>query len=146
MTNSSPTNHFYLFHRISRILLNNRLDCGNIIFRGGQNWSIRTGLIFSTRSTLFKIRYPSGNCSFWKSILSVHCIQFRLNFWCASIGTRLRMSSIMSDIRIITRKLFAHELLKIAVLNLVSAIGTWLNFWCAFTQQSANFIQQSASG
>ena len=73
----------YLFHCILWILLNNRLDSGNIIFRGGQNWSTQTGLIFNTRSTLFKIIYPSGNYSILKSILSVHCIQFRLYFWCA---------------------------------------------------------------
>ena len=40
------------------------------------------------------------------------------------IGTRSRMSLIMSEIHIVTLKLFALELLKIAVLNLVSAIET----------------------
>ena len=40
------------------------------------------------------------------------------------IGTRSRMSSIMSKILPVTRKLFALELLKIALLNLVSAIET----------------------
>ena len=40
------------------------------------------------------------------------------------IDTRSRMSSIMSKIGPVTRKLFALELLKIAVLNLVSAIET----------------------
>ena len=34
------------------------------------------------------------------------------------------MSSIMSQIRLVTQELFAFELLKIAVLNLVSAIET----------------------
>ena len=40
------------------------------------------------------------------------------------IGTRSWMSSLMSKIGPVTRKLFALELLKIAVLNLVSAIET----------------------
>ena len=40
------------------------------------------------------------------------------------IGTRSQMSSIMSEIRPVTLKLFALELLKIAVLNLVSATET----------------------
>ena len=40
------------------------------------------------------------------------------------IDTRFRMSSIMSKIDPVTRKLFALELLKISVLNLVSAIET----------------------
>ena len=40
------------------------------------------------------------------------------------IGTRSRMSLIMSKIGPVTQKLFALELLKIAVLNLVSAIET----------------------
>ena len=44
------------------------------------------------------------------------------------MGTRSRMSSIVSEIRPVTQKLFALELLKIAVLNLVSAIEiTFLN-------------------
>ena len=40
------------------------------------------------------------------------------------IDTRSRMSSIMSKIGTVTWKLFALKLLKIAVLNLVSAIET----------------------
>ena len=40
------------------------------------------------------------------------------------IGTRSQMSLIMSKIRPVTRKLFALELLKIAVMNLVSVIET----------------------
>ena len=40
------------------------------------------------------------------------------------IGTRSRMSLIMSKIGPVTPKLFALELLKIAVLNLVSTIET----------------------
>ena len=40
------------------------------------------------------------------------------------IGTLSQMSSILSKIRPITQKLFALQLLKIAVLNLVSAIKT----------------------
>ena len=42
-----------------------------------------------------------------------------------SMGIRSRMSSIMSEIRLETWKLFTLELLKIAVLNLVSAMETW---------------------
>ena len=40
------------------------------------------------------------------------------------IGTRSQMSSIFSGIQPVTRKLFALELLKVAVLNIVSAIET----------------------
>ena len=43
------------------------------------------------------------------------------------IGTRSLMSLIMSEIRLATWELFSLELLKIAVLNLVSVIETWLS-------------------